>query len=84
MKNYDSDQISYEDIKKSKYLDSVINEVNLLNIFINSCVINFIYQSLRMHPSLNRMFRISQADYDFGDFKVKKGKKYCKMLTYLY
>lgn len=53
---YPEEKISYDDLNKSKYLDSVINE------------------TLRLHTILNRIFTKAHADYDFGDFKVKKGQ----------
>ena len=53
---YPTDELNYEDMNKSKYLDAVVNE------------------TLRKHTTVGRIFRKTLADYDFGDFKVKKGQ----------
>lgn len=51
-----TDDVAYDDLNASKYLDNVLNE------------------ALRKHTTLNRIFRQAVSDYDFGDFKVKRGQ----------
>nr|WPM94893.1 cytochrome p450 4726A1 [Polyphagotarsonemus latus] len=54
LKNYPDEELNYENLNNSKYLECVLNEV------------------LRCHATLNRIYRKSASDYDFGEFQIKK------------